>query len=266
MDAHCLLRLIIVLALARGIAPSRATGAVKELTLPSDHPLYALFRPDTPTRTPENLEGHMITVSMIVALLALSVVVAAFVWCQRLHESVTHLRMRVSDADPGDRLMELANESRMLQERMDSLARSWQANLAGLESTTHRLENGIAELERRVNGLDAEAADAKERRMELAKQSQSLHERLDDLGQGRQADTARLEALIRQMENRIIAVEQACRNVGTLSQDLDRLRSFRDRVERIHAGIQKAFNGSLAGVSSALFQDGRLPPADGSDS
>lgn len=69
---------------------------------------------------------------------------------------------------------------------------------------------------------------------------------MDRLRQSWQADTLRLESAAGQLENRIVAMEQAHNSLGTVSKDLESLRDFRSRIEQIHAGIQKAFNGGWA--------------------
>ncbi len=101
----------------------------------------------------------------------------------------------------------------------------------------------------RLNGsitrliMNSSDADARKRLAELTNESQSLRAHVDRLRQSWQADTTRLESLARQLENRIVELEQAHSSLGTVSKDLESLREFRSRIEQIHAGIQKAFNG-----------------------
>ena len=100
-------------------------------------------------------------------------------------------------------------------------------------------------------GTNISNADARERLTELANESQSLHARVDHLRQNWQADTTRLESAVRQVDSRIAELEKGYGSLGMVSKDLDNLRSFRDHVERIHAGIQKAFNGASHAADSA---------------
>jgi len=111
-------------------------------------------------------------------------------------------------------------------------------------------------------GTDIRDADGRKRLAELANESQSLHTHVDRLRQSWQADTTKLESAIGQLESRIVELEQAHNSLGTVSKDLESLRDFRSRVEQIHAGIQKAFNGILAAESSVMLRDEKSPRID----
>jgi hypothetical protein len=106
------------------------------------------------------------------------------------------------------------------------------------------------------------SADAGQRLAELAQESQSLQARVDHLRQYWQADADKLEAIVRRLESNVAELAQAYGNLDTVSKDLDNLRAFRSYVERVHAGIQKAFNGTLAGPLPAAVPDQTSPPAN----
>jgi len=110
--------------------------------------------------------------------------------------------------------------------------------------------------------VDTSGTDGRKRLAELANESQSLRAQADRLRQSWQTDTTRLESAVGQLESRIVELEQARSNLGTVSQDLESLRNFRTQVEQIHARIQKAFNGALAGTSSATLREEMSPRAD----
>lgn len=218
-----------------------------------------------------DLERHMATISLIMALAALGVVVLTLAWCQKLAENVHGLRASLCDPDARERLAALANEFPSLHARVDHLRQCWQAD-------TGKFESAVRQLESRTNGLEqgagARAAMSKDLeglkdfRAEVQSALQQFENRTVELERGygslaavpKDLDGLRdfrreVESILQQLESRIVPLEHSYRNLGTVSQDMENLRAFRSHVERVHAGIQKAFNGSLAGPSSALRRD-----------
>ena len=241
MGRYHLLWYIVLFVLSQGVVTSRVAAVSPGVYLSRDNPLSGLFRQDPRMEFGENLERHMATVSIMMALLALGVAVLTLVWCQRLSGSVTRLRTNISNADARERLAELARESQSLHARVDHLRQCWQADTGKLEPVIRQLENRLVELEQGHNSLGAVSKD------------------LDSLRDFR----SQIESVVRQLENRIVELEQSYSRLGTLSRDLDSLRDFRNQVERIHAGIQRAFNGTLAGTSSAIVRDEESPQVAG---
>lgn len=202
MNRYGLLGFIVLLFLSQGQASYRMAAARQGADLPRENPLSVLFRQDPTTEFRNDLEGRMITVSLIMALLALGVAVPTLVWCKRLRESVTRLRASLPSADTTERMADVVHESKALQARVDQLS------------------------------------------------------------QNRQANDARFESVVRQLETRIGALEQRFNDLGMVSKDLDSLRDFRDQVRRIHAGIVKAFNGTQPGTPSAMLREEESPGVD----
>ncbi len=223
---------------------------------------------------PGDLERHMATVSLIMALAALGVVVPTLVWCQRLAESITRLRTNLSDGDTKERLAALANEFPSLHARVDHLRQCWQADTGKFESAVRQLENRTAGLEQGAGTFAAVSKDLdslKDFRTEVQSVLRQFENRIVELERryssvdtlGKDLDSLRefrteVESILRQLESRIVGLEQSYSSLGTVSKDLDSLRAFRSHVERIHAGIQKAFNGSLTGTSSAMLPDTKM--------
>ncbi|MCL5281142.1 MAG: hypothetical protein M1376_14675 [Planctomycetes bacterium] len=213
----------------------------------------------------------MATVSILMAMAALGVAVATLVWCQKLAERVTRLPTNIADADARERLAALANEFPSLHARVDHLRQCWQADTGKIESIVRQLEERTVGLEQAsatfaalsqdLDGLRAFRREVKSilQQLEskvvgLEQSCSSLATMSKDLDSLKDSHTA-VESALRQLENRIATLEQGYGNLGTLSKDLDNLRAFRSYVERVHAGIQKAFNGSLAATSSAPLRD-----------
>ncbi len=213
----------------------------------------------------------MATVSILVALAALGVAVATLLWCQKLAQSVTDLPTNIADADARERLAALARESPSLHARVDHLRQCWQADTGKFESIVQQLEERTAGLEQGSATLAAISRDLdglRDFRREVEPALQQLESKVVGLQQSysnlatvsKDLDSLRdsrsaVESVLGQLEKRIAQLEQGYSSLGTLSQDLDSLRAFRDHVEHVHAGIQKAFNGSLAGTSSPLLRD-----------
>ncbi len=268
MDRYCLLWcLVLVLELA---AP-RSAPAAQGSGLPSESPLSVSYRQHQSLQPSEDLERHMATVSILVALLALGVAVATLVWCRKLAENVSRLPTNIADADARERLAALANELPSLHARVDHLRQCWQADTGKLESIVRQLEERTAGLEQGSATLAALAQDLdglRSFRREAESVLQQLESKVVGLEQscgslatvskdldGLKDSHSAVESLLRQLENRIVTLDQGYGSLGTLSKDLDNLRAFRSYVEHVHAGIQKAFNGSLAATSSAPLRD-----------
>jgi len=233
--------------------------------LSRDNPLWVLFGPDPEVQFRADLERDMATVAIIMGLLALGVAVPALVWCRRLSESVAGFKGDASQAEMGERLAELGSESRSLDTRVDHLRQCWQADAGKLESALGHFDARIAELEQGCRSLAAVATDVeglKNARNEIESALGQLADRMTSLEQGYSGlDLLRqdLEALkeardkaesaLEQWANRTAELEQSQRRLGALAKDLEDLRGFRAHVERVHAGIQEAFNGALTGVS-----------------
>ena len=233
MGRYCLLWFLV---LAPELAAPRAAAASQGPGLPRANPLSVPYRQDQPQQPGEDLERHMATVSILMALVALGVAVATLVWCQKLAQSVRGLPTNIVDADARERLAALANEFPSLHARVDHLRQCWQADTGKFESVMRQLEDRTAGLEQ---GSATVAAISKD---------------LDGLKDFRRE----VESVLQQLESKVIGLEQSYSSLGTLSKDLDSLRAFRDHVEQVHAGIQKAFNGSLAGTSSIMLRDEKI--------
>ncbi len=121
----------------------------------------------------------------------------------------------------------------------------------------NRLSESVARLRAAVSD-----ADGRKRLAELTNELQSLRAHADRLRQNWQADTTRLESVIRQLETRVAAMEQTHNSLRTVSGDLESLRAFRTQVEQIHVRIQKAFNGAIPGMSSDVPRDEKSPRVD----
>jgi septation ring formation regulator EzrA len=213
----------------------------------------------------------MATISIMVALAALGVVVLTLVWCQKLAENVNGLRATLCDADARERLAALANEFPSLHARVDHLRQCWQIDTGKLESAVRQLENRTSGLEQGAGTLTAVSKDLdglKDFRTEVRSGLQQFENKTVELERGysnlvavpKDLDGLRgfrreVESILQQLESRIIALEHSYGSLGTVSQDLESLRAFRSHVERVHVGIQKALNGSLAATSSALLRD-----------
>lgn len=213
----------------------------------------------------------MTTVSILVALLALGVAVATLVWCQKLAQNVTRLPTNIADAEARERLAALAREFPSLHARVDHLRQCWQADTGKFESIVRQLESRIVGLEQGSSTFATVSTDLdalRDFRREVESVLPQLESRIVALEQScsslptvsKDLDSLRdsrsaVESVLRQLENRIVELQQGYSSLGTLSKDLDSLRAFRDHVEHVHAGIQKAFNGSLAGTPSALLRD-----------
>ncbi len=187
------------------LAASRPVGAGQGLNLPTGHPLPARLGRDPPLRPGEDLERHMATVSIIVALVALGVVVPTLVWCQKLAENVTRLRTNLSDANTREQLATLANEFPSLHARVDHLRQCWQADTGKFESAVRQLENRTAGLEQGAGTLTTVSKD------------------LDGLRDFR----TEVQSVLQQFENRTVRLEREYSNLGAVAQDLNSLRDFR---------------------------------------
>jgi len=213
----------------------------------------------------------MATVSIMVALAALGVAVSTLIWCQKLAESVGCLQTERSEVDAREQLAALANEFPSLQAHVDHLRQCWQADTGKFESAVRQLENRTAGLEQGAGILAAVSRDLdglKDFRTEVQSILRQLENRTAELERNcgsfgaavKDLDTLRdfrgqVKSILQQLESRIGRLEQNYSRLGTLSQDLDSLRAFRNHVERVHAGIQKAFNGSRAATPSAILPD-----------
>jgi len=268
MGRYCLLWCLV---LAPAFVTPCCAAAAQGPDLPGENPLSVPYRQDQPLQPLEDLERHMTTVSILVALAALGVAVAALIWCQKLAESVTPLPTNTADADARERLTALANEFPSLHARVDHLRQCWQADTGKLESIVRQLEERTAGLEQGSAALAAISQDLdglRDSRRNVESVLPQLQTKIVGLEQScssfatisKDLDSLRgsygaLDSVLRQLENRIVALEQGYSGLGTLSQDLESLRAFRSHVERVHAGIQKAFNGALAAAPSAVPPD-----------
>jgi predicted nucleic acid-binding Zn-ribbon protein len=268
MGRYCLLWCLV---LAPELTAPRAAAASQGPDLPQENPLSVLYRQDQSLQPSEDMERHMATVSILMALAALGVAVAALVWCQKLAENATRLPTNIADADARERLAALAGELPSLHARVDHLRQCWQADTGKLESIVRQLEERTAGLEQRfaaLAGISENLDDLRGFRRDVESALPQLESRIVVLEQScsglatvpKDLDSLRdscstVESVLRQLEDRIVTLEQGYGSLGTLSKDLDSLRAFRDHVEHIHAGIQKAFNGYLAGPSSVLRRD-----------
>lgn len=213
----------------------------------------------------------MATVSILIALAALGMAVTTLLWCQKLAQSLTDLPANIADAEARERLAALANELPSLHARVDHLRQCWQADAGKFESTVRQLEERTAGLEQgsaTLAPMSQELDGLRDSRSQVESVLQQLESRVlgleqscsslaivsKDLDSLKDSHSAVVPAL-RQLENRIGALEQGYSSLGTLSKDLDNLRAFRDYVEHVHAGIQKAFNGGLARPSAPLRVD-----------
>jgi chromosome segregation ATPase len=183
----------------------------------------------------------MATVSIIIALLALAVAVGTLAWCQRLHDSVARLRTIVAQADTQERLNALTSEFQSLHTRVEHLRQGWQADMGKLEAVVRQGEKRLVEFQQGHDRLNMMSSDL----------------------EGLQDFRRQVEPVLRQWENRIAELEQSYARLSAVSQDLDNLRDFRRQVEKIHAGIQKAINGTFGAAPSPLVPtEGPPHPAD----
>jgi chromosome segregation ATPase len=147
-----------------------------------------------------------------------------------------------------------------------------------VEAVLRQWEDRGAELQQGLQGLAAVSQDLdglKQSRSTVEAVLRQLEERVTELQQGLQglpAVSQDLEGLqqsrsevaagLRQLEDRAAALEQGYHRLSAVSRDLDNLHEFRQHVERIHAGIQKAFNGHLSGTALAPRRDEETPSVD----
>jgi hypothetical protein len=202
MGRYCLLQLIVLAGLCQGGDASGAAAAPGRDSVPADNPFAVLFRPDPATELRRDLEGRMLTASIIMGLLALGIVVPTLLWCKRLSEGLARLQAAIPDAD-------------------------WRNRMA-----------------------------------DLTKELQSLHAQTDRLRQTWRADTTRLESVIRELESRMVELEQTGSRLGAVSRDIESLRGFQKQVEQVHARLQKAFNGALAETPLAMLPNEEPRQAD----
>jgi hypothetical protein len=104
--------------------------------------------------------------------------------------------------------------------------------------------------------------DTEGRLAAVTSESQALQASVEHLRQGWEAQAGRVESAVRELESRVADLEQERQRLTSRAQDLDDLRDFCDRVERIHAGIRKAFNGVLAEGSSPVLPDPETPAGE----
>lgn len=152
----------------------------------------------------ERKEKQMATVSLIVALMALTTTGYAIYRCRRMRGNLSRLEGALLSPEQKQDLFEGVAEIQSLRVRAEQLRRSLNEELEGLKHSGNELDGKVTKIEQGV---------------------------------------AELQLSGNQWDERITRIEKAVSGLGAMSEELEELQGFKNNVERLHDRLRQALNG-----------------------
>jgi methyl-accepting chemotaxis protein len=157
----------------------------------------------------ERKEEQMATVSLIVALLAVTAAGGALYGLRRTRRRLSRFEEVLLSSEQKQELFEAVAEIRSLRSHAEQLRCSVNEELERFKHAAGELDDHVTRIEQRV---------------------------------------AELQLSGTQLDDRISKIEKAFSNLGAMSEELEELQGFKHNVEQLHNRLRQALNANATGT------------------